>query len=1253
MSISGSMQYGLYLPRVLVEWQAHDTTVRHIELDGTLVFSDISGFTALSEKLAEKGKVGSEEVTSVINGAFSELLDVASLDGGDLLKFGGDAMLTLFTGDEHEARAARAAFDMRDALEEFQGSHSPVDLQMSVGIASGPITMVLAGELCRELLIIGETAERVLELESTADAGEILVAPETVDAIDDDVAGDEKGPGLLLEDAPDPDEPELDDIDGVIDYEAYIPVRLRPHLTISFNEGEHRMANIGFVKIAGVGPILDRSVDDTAEQLHSLVSAAQRIADRYGVTSLATDISEDGAKLILATGVPGRADEEEERILRAAHEIAGIETDLYVAVGVARGNVFSGDLGSRIRRSYTVMGDTVNLAARLAFAAKKGTVLTTAKVLDRTASDFEAIELEPMSLKGKSIPIRPREIRSVVVGSRSITAADLPLVGRIEELGRLADAQRMIGEGAGMLMQPHGDAGIGKTRLVQELIATTDERVVVATAEPYESATPFHVAGQIVRNVLGLDADAGGDDLESAVREVGVDLLPWLPIIGGVAGIPTPSTPEVDALDDRFHAGKTGEVLADLVTRTLHEPSVIVVEGAEWTDAASNAVFDRAIAEIEFRPWLVVFTSRRLVERLESATQIQLEPLSDEETRSLMEHALGDHPVPVSQLDAMTERAAGNPFFAVELATAVRAGVTSLPENVEAAAARRIDSLDLRDRRLLRSAAVLGRQFKVDLLADALPELAPALEDPAVWTRLAEFVDASGSGTVRFRQPMVRDVAYEGLPFSRRQELHRSIGEALERRARRRPERFADALSLHFHHAGDADKAWEYSVMAAERARKKYANTVATELYERALSVSEAESFSVPLDQWVEVAEALGDVADLAGLHELSGEAYRRALDDTDLGPLDTARVRRKLAMVDEKLGNYRQAKDLLSDVMESLSGATGEASENELAEAMLGFAGILNREADPKGSVEWCRKIIDRDPPDHRVLAHAYNLLETNYTDLNDPDRGTFYERALEIYRAEKDLVGEAKVLNNLGYDAYFRGDWVAALARWEEGLAASQKAGDVVTAAATMHNIGEIELDQGHLEAAGRRLRDALRMWRGARFSHGVAFASANLGRLHARLADFDGAHRYFDQAYELFRQLGGKVAPLEVQANRVEAHMLAGSDHSILSEIDADIAAAEDLEGTGVIQARLHRLRGYRLLLEGNDDGAVECWERSLELGVESGAPFEEAQTRWALSALATRSGVPDEHRRRAEQIFAELGIEGPPPMSLLVV
>ena len=194
------------MPRLLVDWLRSGDTTRVREVPGTLAFADISGFTKLTERLARKGKVGAEEMNDLLDDVFTELLEIAYRDGAGLIKWGGDAVLLLFEGEDHAARACRAAHGMRRALRERGRMHSSagfVSLRMSVGIHTGVFHFFLVGDAHRELIIAGPDASRTVTVESQATAGEILLSAATAAELDPVAVGRPKEDGFLLRSAPD------------------------------------------------------------------------------------------------------------------------------------------------------------------------------------------------------------------------------------------------------------------------------------------------------------------------------------------------------------------------------------------------------------------------------------------------------------------------------------------------------------------------------------------------------------------------------------------------------------------------------------------------------------------------------------------------------------------------------------------------------------------------------------------------------------------------------------------------------------------------------------------------------------------------------------------------------------------------------------------------------------------------------------------------------------------------------------------
>jgi class 3 adenylate cyclase/tetratricopeptide (TPR) repeat protein len=1245
MSQTASMHFPLYLPRTLLAWQADPDAGAYTEFDGTLVFSDISGFTALSEQLAKKGRVGAEEITQVLNAAFTELLNVAALDGGDLLKFGGDALLHVFSGDGHAARAARSSFEMRNALDDYQSSNSPTPLSMSVGLASGLVQFFLAGSTNRELVVAGPTASLVAEMEGAADSGQILMAPATAESVDDIAIGDSRRGGFLLVHSPDSaewdEDEEFGDETTPVDYGSFISARLRKHLTLTFNEGEHRMANVGFVKLTGFDALLAKDGPERAgAELNDTVTAVQEAAERFGVCFLQSDISADGTKLILTSGVPERRDGDMERMLRSVHATLQIASPFPLHIGVATGGVFAGDLGARTRRVYTVMGDTVNLAARLCGAAAPGQALITERLA--VEAEFSATALEPIELKGKSQPTTAYLLGDPTAGTTTLSDQLLPLIGRDAEFSQLSALLATATAGRGRVVDVVGRSGVGKTRL---LLALANHAhgvpTFVATGEPYEANTAYFVFGQFLRTVLGIDSspEESGDRLSQVIRERSPDLTPWAPLVARVVGATVPATPEVEALDDGFQESKTAEIVAQLLTALVPGPALAFIDGAQWIDDASRTLLDKLVPTIKAQPWLVVIGRRPDVGWEEFAGSdedtIELGPLDDAATAALAAAALGEEAVPAPKVDAIVTRSGGNPFFLLELVAAAIRGEQELPTSVEAAVAARIDRLQLKDRRLLGFAAVLGQRFSLDLLADALPEAAAAVDGAEAWERLSEFIAMSVSGEMRFRHPIVRDVAYEGLPFERRRDLHRAIGEALERRARNRPQRFAELLSIHFDQAEDFAKAWNYSVMAAERARRKYANVDAADLYKRALAAEERmEGDATPAEK-VAIAEALGDVTEVVGLYGDAEAAYLMALGIIGDAGLDAGRILLKRGTLRERTADYDDGLAILAQVPKALQGAGGDADEI-LLESIVETAAIRSRQGAMEDTVVLCTDVIERaDPALHRqVIAHAYYLIEFAYTRLNHPNRGTVGEKAAEIYRDLGDLVRLGNVLNNLGYDAFYLGKWDQAYDYWTEAKETRDKAGDIVGSALQENNIAEIHTHRGNYLEARRLLEHALRVWRGAGYEIGVAYANANLGLLASRQGQPEEARRHLDEAFGGFTAAGAEAYLPDVRVRYAEFLLAHGDAVEAEAMLAPDIAASTE-SGDSLALSTLYRLRGIARHQLGDREAARADLELSLDLARKADARYDEvlaldALEYWSVSGGAADSGWGDQAR-----------------------
>ncbi|MCZ6740348.1 MAG: adenylate/guanylate cyclase domain-containing protein, partial [Actinobacteria bacterium] len=404
------LSFAPYVPRIVREWlDSPDPTSQHRSIEGTAVFVDVSGFTRMSERMARLGKVGAEEVTGIIGDTFSKLLEEADAYGGTLVKFGGDALLLFFRGDEHELRATAAALAMRAKLRSIGRFDTPtgqVVLRMSAGVHSGPYDFFLVGTSHRELLIAGPCATMVMDAEGQAGTGQILVTAPTASALSARNLGPARGEGRLLRGHIDAPRRTVQSFDVEQDLSLSVPVMIRDHVQAGSGQPEHRATVVAFIGAKGIDELLARSGPaSVAGDLHDFVTAVQMAAEAHGVCFLGTDIDVSGAKVILTAGAPVRTGTDEESMLLALRDIVATDRAFDVRVGVNRGAVFAGEIGTRSRRTYTVMGDAVNLSARVMSQAGPGEILATQPVLDGSRTLFDVAPVKPFFVKGKKKPI--------------------------------------------------------------------------------------------------------------------------------------------------------------------------------------------------------------------------------------------------------------------------------------------------------------------------------------------------------------------------------------------------------------------------------------------------------------------------------------------------------------------------------------------------------------------------------------------------------------------------------------------------------------------------------------------------------------------------------------------------------------------------------------------------------------------------------------------------------------------------------
>ncbi len=921
-----------------------------------------------------------------------------------------------------------------------------------------------------------------------------------------------------------------------------------------------------------------------AEALDELIVDAGAAAEEYDVTFLGTDVDRDGGKIILAAGVPRAVGQDEERMLRALRRIVEPERTLPVRIGVNRGHVFAGEIGPHYRRTYTVMGDTVNLAARLMAAAAPAQILATTGVLREARSAFATEPLPPFMVKGKSRPVQAY----AVGGARPVAGGDdnaVELVGRDDELEVLRGAVAAARAGSGSVVELRGEPGIGKSRLVEELRREThDLQSARVACTPYESANAYGAFREILLQIMRIPSSSSTAFIERELRDrvalVAPELLDQLPLLATPLQLNVADTVETAALEPRFRKRRVDEVSAAFVATLLREPTLIVLEDAHWMDEASSDILRQIEIGIDGGPWLVCLTrndDETGYHASDSRSRVlRLGPLSDADATALVRSATDARPLHPHDV-ALVRRAGGNPRYLSELAREAGAagGVSGLPDSIDSLVSAQIDRLPAVTRRRLRVAAVLGHAFD-----EALLETVADAEGESAVSDLEGLVVTDGPGRLRFRYTLLRDVAYEGLAYGTRRQLHQRVAEALEAESER-PEEHAALLSLHFFHGDRHPEAWRYARIAADRARAEYANVEAAELLERALTaarrVGDIETAEVAL-----VAEALGDVRDQIGVYDRARDAYRIARRMRADDPVYDAQLCLKEAWIAERLGRYSQAVRWLRRGLRRLD-ELDDASVTAAPRAQLAawYGAVRQAQGRHHEAIEWCEQAIGlaRSAGDLDALAHAEFLLDWAYIGLGRLDLATNSVEALALYEQVGNLGGQAAVANNLGQLAFYGGRWDEALELLERARATRLRTGDVVEAALASANCAEILLERGRYEEAENLLLDARRVYKSVGYRGGLALTTAFLGRVAARTGRAAEAQVLLEEARAGFVAIEGGFEVRQVETFIAEALVLAGDAAHAVEQLERTIADARSGGEIGLLGPPLFRCLGYR--------------------------------------------------------------------------
>ncbi|HDS09480.1 MAG TPA: adenylate/guanylate cyclase domain-containing protein, partial [Firmicutes bacterium] len=1121
---------------------------------GYVIFVDISGFTSMTESLFEKGKPGAEILSRLIDRIFSGLIKEIYLHGGFITAFAGDAFTSVFMSSD-PVFPIRAAFSINEKMKTLNLTDLGVSQSISVkiSISYGKVGWEVSGNEERKVYyFFGYPIRRSPKLQEKTHSSGIILDRSFV----------QKAECLGLKyDAVGRNEFELAEYSSEIlkkypdsrtDFSEKETVACKDFIDkriLSHNlKGEFRDVVSLFIKF----PFHPQS-----DEFKTFLSETLSLTDEYSGYFNSLEFGEKTPHLSLIFGAPVSFENDLERALKFIFRL--MDSYPVIASGITFGKTYAGYVGSRERETYTVLGKAVNLAARLMIKSKSGEVLCSDGFTHKVKGRFDLQNKGQVQLKGIQKKITIFDILGQSREKPNVPEYSCRFIGRKnerEEIKRSISAV-ISGRFAGATVV-YGDPGIGKTRLVHDVIKEyldTVEFVYLRSDEllnkgfgPFityfsnffldNSSVPAREKEKIYLERLDSFLSIK-DTLKNSDPDLFNDLSQRKNVLGRLIGLFSDDD-TFRGMDAKTLFQQTILVIKDYFKiLSLKKPLLIFLDDFHSLDKDSREVFHNLARNIEEYPILLIFTSRYSDDGSkpgfnfddEIVTEIELKTFHEIEARVMIQNYL-----PAETDDALIkeiiDKSGANPFFTEQVclyilenniplktSDSLKTRELEIPSEINKVLISRIDRLSDRLNEVVRTASVLGLEFNIEVLSKMLKglHLTDYIEQgkhERIWIELTQL-------KYIFKHALMRDAVYQMQLESRLKELHRLAGAAFEELYKNRKDMHADK-AFHFERAGMIRKAAKYFRLAGEYSYDNFHNEEAINFFEKYLKYSDNDEAKLSIE-W-----KIADIYGLIGSWALAEEKYRRLIQiSSEKNLVDKNFLfRAHLSNFLSEKGEYEEAENLSNEILRDADSIRNEKERKNIIFIVLTNLGQINfHRGNYRLSEEFYLKSLAKDKSKHRPVAEskAYSGLSLLYWKTGR------YDEAIEVL--EKGRTGrnrkvnkfaEMSVLTDLGNIYFNLGQYDNAMEKYKEGLSIANEIGNLSTMNLISGNIGAVCYIQGEIDEALRYFELNLKIAKELGNKRMVSKMIGNIGSIHAFKGDFSKAKELYYERLKIAAEL-----------------------------------------------------------------------------------------------------------------------------------
>jgi len=830
-----------FVPASIIALLAEGTRKYDVR-NGSVLFADVAGFTPLTEALLVLGREGSEELTRILNRHFTSMIEITDRYGGDVLRFAGDAMTVFFPDDEGPS-AVSCGIAMLEKMKEYSKVESRAgdfELAMKIGCAAGPVQIGVVGPPGgADYYALGEPLDASADAEHHAQRGDLVVSPSV--KVPGAFETSSRGEGFsLVAGIPLPPPSRKPSASKAKDFD---PAEFLPPYMIDQAQpgvmGEHRGTTVIFLSF----PTPSGSADEIHSSLSHRYEETLSIVKKYGGILNKLDFGDKGAKAVILFGAPVACENREEMAVRAALEIMALEGNRgSLRMGLTSSHLFSGPLGSPSRREFTVMGDGINLSARLMGYAKPGEVIADQPTHEKASGAVVFRDRGEISVKGKSGLIRIFEPASVREETRE--TGGRKLYGR--EALQQEIKEWLLSEDR-VPLAVLGEIGSGKSAMADWLFREARAReygVQRIELQPFSRDMFFSLFSRLLKKVFEIKSAGDLPKLLPLIPSVSREFAPLLLPYFGYEETADKSLEKLGPKDRRDIAYSMLLALFDNI-----EDTVFIIDNLSFADQASLDFLSYAVSNSEKKLLDVAAFSR--MEITGSATfeifrrVVELPPLEREHLREFISEEFRIRSASDPVLKFLEEKSKGNPRLITALVASMNGeglisekdGVsyvdedrlfrTLFPDSLEAIYLKEFDRLEVRQKQMLFEASVFGTNVSVNLV-DKLG----SFREKEIREMSGEL---SGKGFIRiddsgkrpymvFSDTLLYEAIYNLAPFSLKRDLHKNIfNKLLEIEGDGKPS-LLPYLAHHSEKAGDRDNAVKFHRLAGRYYLEKYDN---------------------------------------------------------------------------------------------------------------------------------------------------------------------------------------------------------------------------------------------------------------------------------------------------------------------------------------------------------------------------------------------------------------------------------------------